>query len=284
MMDDTSDEEPLRRLVVLVDTSHSSRAALAEAAELAAHSGAELLGLFVEEEELLRSAALPFTREIGPTSGALRPLDPALIERRLQAQAREIQKMLRGLSERHSITASLEVARGRVVSQALAHISPDDLIVVGKTGRSTLRPTRLGSTARHLIEQASLRVMVLEQTAAQESHPTMVLFDQPEGGSRALATALRIARRDGLALTVLLPPADPEAREDLRARAETWLANRGVEADVQVLGGTSPESLAQTVHSRSGRALVVSRSSPVLAQGAGTRLVEAVSPPVVLVP
>lgn len=284
MTDSPGGEDTIRRLVVLVDASHPSRAALEEAAELAARSGAELLGLFVEEEDILRSAALPFTREIGPTSGTLRPVDPARIERRLRAQAREIQKLLRTLGERHAITASLEVARGRVVAQALAYITPEDLIVVGKTGRSPLRPARLGSTARHLIDEASLRVMILEQAGGKETQPTMVLFDHPEGGLRALSTGLRIARRDSLALTILLPPADPETLDDLRHRAETWLANRGAQADFQVLTGASPDSLARAVHTRKGRALVVSRSSPALAGDAGARLVEALTPPVVLVP
>ncbi|MEF8793563.1 universal stress protein [Thiohalorhabdus sp.] len=284
MTDEARRDDTIRRLVVLVDASHPSRAALEEAAKLAARSGTELLGLFVEEEDILRSAALPFTQEIGPTSGTLRPMDPARIERRLRGQARDIQQLLRGLSERHAITASLEVARGGVVAQALAYITPEDLIVVGKTGGSVLRPGRLGSTARHLIGEASLRVMVLEEPGRQGERPTMVLFDQPEPGYRALATALRIARRDSLSLTLLLPPADPETVDDLRRRAETWLADQGAEADVQVLAGTSWERLAQAVHSREGRALVVSRSSPALTGDNGARLVEAVIPPVVFVP
>lgn len=284
MTDSPSGDDTIRRLVVLVDASHSSRAALEEAAELAARSGAELLGLFVEEEDVLRSAALPFTQEIGPTSGTLRPVDPPRIERRLKAQAREIQKLLQGLSERHAITASLEVARGRVVAQALAYITPEDLIVVGKTGSSPLRPARLGSTARHLIREGSLRVMVLGQAGGRETQPTMVLFDHPEGGLRALSTGLRIARRDSLALTILLPPADPKTLDDLRSQAETWLNNRGAQADIQVLRGASPDSLARAVHTQKGRALVVSRSSPSLAGETGARLVEAVNPPVVFVP
>ena len=284
MTDNAQGTDSLRRLVVLVDASHASRAALEEAADLAAHSGADLVGLFVEEEDLLRSAALPFTTEIGPTSGAMRPMDPARIEKRLRAQAGEVQKLLRRLSERHAITASLEVARGRVVAQALAYITPEDLIVVGRRSQSPWHPRRIGSTVRHLIREGSLKVMVLGEIAVNESHPTLVLFDQPEAGTRALATALRIARRNGLELTVLLPPTDPETLADLRRRAETWLANRGIEADIQVLASTSPTELARMALARSGRALVVSRSSPALAGEAGEQLVEAVAPPVVFVP
>ncbi|HKJ71380.1 MAG TPA: universal stress protein [Gammaproteobacteria bacterium] len=274
----------IRRVVVLLDASRASRTALVEAAELAARSGAELIGLFVEEEDLLRSAALPFARELGPTSGALRPLDPARIERRLRAQARELQHLLQGMTRRYAITASLQVARGRVVTQALAYISPGDLIVVGKTGWSSLRRRRLGSTARHLIGEASLTVMVMEQGGGAEAQPTMVLFDHPEAGLRALEMAARIAHRDSRILTVLLPPADPDTLDSLRRQAESWLQARDLAAKVQVLGGLAAETVAQAVRSGNGRALVVSRTSPALAGEAGSRLIEAVGPPVVVVP
>jgi nucleotide-binding universal stress UspA family protein len=278
------DGAAIRRLVVLLDASRASRAALEEAADLAARRGFELLGLFVEEEALLRSAGLPFAREIGPTSAALRPLDPARIERRLRAQAREMQQLLQGLTRRYAITASLQVARGAVVAQALAYITPSDLIVVGKTGWSSLRPGRLGSTPRSLVAQASLAVMVLGEAGGAQAHPTMVLFDHPEAGPRALAMATQIARRDGRTLTVLLPPADPETLADLRRRAASWLAGRGVEAEMQELAGTGPEAIAGAVRTAGGRTLVVSRASPALAGPAGARLIEAVAPPVVVVP
>lgn len=272
----------IRRIVVLVDASRSSRAALEAAADLAARRGAELLGLFVEEEDLLRSAGLPFARELGPTSAALRPLDTARLRRRLQAQQGEIRQALERLARQHAITGTLQVARGAVAAQALANAAPGDLMVVGKTGWSTLRRGHLGSTTRHLVRAAAVTVMVLEE-AGVATHPTMVLFDEPEGGLRALAMATQIARRDGLALTVLLPPAT-EDQAALRRRAEEWLAAQGIRADFRVLAGTSPGRVAEAVRAERGQALVVSRVSPALAGGAGPLLIEAISPPVVLVP
>jgi nucleotide-binding universal stress UspA family protein len=268
-------------VVVLVDTSRASRAALEEAAELAAHRGTELLGLFVEEEDLLRSAGLPFAGEIGPTSAALRPVDSRSMERRLRARAGELRRLLETLVRRHAIAGSLQVARGRVVAQALANAGPGDLVVVGKSGWSPLRTGRLGSTARDLLGQASLTVMVMEHPAAG-AHPTVALFDHPEWGPRALDMAAQIARRDGRALAVLLPPGEPEAMAELRRGAEAWLTARGLQAEFHTLSAHSPRAVAAAVAAAEGRALVVSRQSPVLADGA--QLVEAVAPPVVVVP
>lgn len=279
---DAGEGGAIRRVVVLVDASRSSRAALEAAADLAARRGAELLGLFVEEENLLRSAGLPFARELGPTSTTLRPLDPARLRRRLLAQQREMRRDLERLAKHHAITGTLQVARGGVAAEALANAGPGDLMVVGKTGWSTLRRGRLGSTTLHLVRHAAVTVMVLEEAGAP-SHPTMVLLDEPESGLRALAMATQIARRDGLALTVLLPP-DSEDQAALLRRAEEWLAARGIRADFRVLAGTSPRRVAEAVRAGHGQALVVSRASPALAGETGPLLIEAVSAPVVLVP
>ena len=54
-------ERGLARILVALDASASGRAALAGAAALAAELQAELLGLFVEDANLLRLASLPFS-------------------------------------------------------------------------------------------------------------------------------------------------------------------------------------------------------------------------------
>jgi hypothetical protein len=94
--------------------------------------------------------------------------------------------------------------------------------------------------------------------------------------------AVQIARRDGRALTVLLPPGASGAA--LREQAAGWLAERGLQADFLTLPGPDPQAVAAAVNRGGGRALVISRASPLAAGDAGPRLIEAVAPPVVVVP
>ncbi|MGB7837261.1 MAG: universal stress protein, partial [Terrimicrobiaceae bacterium] len=54
----------IRRILVALDASAHSRAALEAACELALGLDAELSGLFVEDINLLRLAQLPFASEI----------------------------------------------------------------------------------------------------------------------------------------------------------------------------------------------------------------------------
>jgi len=57
---------------------------------------AELVGLFVEDANLLRSAALPFVREINLASGQWQAFEPAAIERDMRARAARARRLVEG--------------------------------------------------------------------------------------------------------------------------------------------------------------------------------------------
>ena len=75
----------IKQILVAVDGSPSSLSALENSVELAARLNAELVGLFVEDINLLRATQLPFTREISFFSSGLRRLEAAELERQLRA-------------------------------------------------------------------------------------------------------------------------------------------------------------------------------------------------------
>ena len=72
---------PIRRILVALDASEASRAAIRSAVDLAARFRAELVGLFVEDVNLLRSAQLPFVRKVGAFSLVEEIPNPALLVR-----------------------------------------------------------------------------------------------------------------------------------------------------------------------------------------------------------
>jgi hypothetical protein len=108
-----------RRIVLGLDAG-TPRRVLEAAAALAARTGAELVGLFVEDIELLQFAALPFAHEIGGASAARRSLDVASVERSLRALAAEAERMLAGTAGRCDVRWSFRVARGVLVDVLLA--------------------------------------------------------------------------------------------------------------------------------------------------------------------
>ena len=75
------------RVLVLIDGSRMSYAALETAVDIAGKRGVDVLGVFVEELNLVRSAGYGFSREVGSVSGISRPLVPDILEQRKQRLA-----------------------------------------------------------------------------------------------------------------------------------------------------------------------------------------------------
>jgi len=119
----------IRRIIVGLEPASRSRALLEAAADLAGSLEAELIGLFVEDADLLHFAGLPFAREVGFASARSRPLDVESMERSLRAWADEARRMLASVAGRTSVRWSFRVARGSVAAELLAAASEADLVV-----------------------------------------------------------------------------------------------------------------------------------------------------------
>src|SRR5690606_18983018 len=84
-------EVTIRRIIACLGPGCASPQAIAR---LALDMDAELLGLFIEDTELLRFAALPFAAEVGREGAAPRRVDVASVERALRSQAEALRRAL----------------------------------------------------------------------------------------------------------------------------------------------------------------------------------------------
>lgn len=109
-----------RRCVVVALEAGIPDPELEAAVALARSADAELLGLFVEDLDLLRFAALPFAHEIGTASAARRRLDTASLERELRAHALEAERRLAGVAARGRVPSAFRVARGLLLDVLIA--------------------------------------------------------------------------------------------------------------------------------------------------------------------
>ncbi|MBI2312267.1 MAG: universal stress protein [Betaproteobacteria bacterium] len=250
-----ADDIVIRRILVALDTSRRGAAAVRAAAELAAAVQAELLGLFVEDINLLRLADLPFAREMGLHSAASRPLDFAAVEQALRAQAAQVERLLARAAERQRLRWSFQVTRGQVVAEVLAVARDVDLVVVGKAGRSI--GARLGGAGHREAARGE---------AVPARRPLVLVFDGSEPAARALRLAARLAREAGKALVAMIAApknadyqrlreqveavADP-ARQRVRchqvkaAIGDVCRGARGVRAELVVLGAPGDSRSAQ---------------------------------------
>ena len=271
----------VRRIVVAADASPPARAALAAAVRLASQLEAELEGLFIEDVNLKRLAALPVGREIR-WGGGFSARDAAAVAEDLQAEAAQIRRALQDAAARARVKASFRVLEGRVEQEVVAAAGAADLLVLGLTGRRISTSTAPGATALAAVTRSTHSVLVL-RAGAEVGRRALVLYDGSAGAAQALDFAARVADDDEASLTVVLRAPDEAEALKLRRRAASRLARDRQGA--RFLPATAP-TLADLCRAASGTGtglLVISADDP-LVQGEGARrLLEDVLCPVLLV-
>jgi len=178
----------------------------AAAAGLAARLGAELLGLFVEDEDVLRLAGLPFAGVVRVPSGAQEPLDRARAEAELRALAGRAREALARAASPARLAFTFAVERGRVVATVLAASARADLLVLGAGGLRRSGRTGAGDTARAAAERARSSVLLLPD-GARFGEPVVAVDDGSPGAPRALAVARALSDPGGAAVVVAPPGA-----------------------------------------------------------------------------
>ena len=239
----------LKRVLVALDPAAECRAALETAARLAAQSEAELVGLFVGENELLEAAALPVTRVIRGSDFALDPLDRSVMEQGLKAWAAQARANLTAAAERWHVQASFQVARGDLAEALLAEARRCDLLALGTVGRVSQR-SRIGATARRMARQAPCSVLVMRHDETP-GLPVTVLF---EGNERALALGEELAQMQGRALEIAV------VDTGLMAAAKAWLSDRDLPARVEQLSVETAEQLSAQLASQPAGIVVLERA------------------------
>jgi nucleotide-binding universal stress UspA family protein len=216
----------IRRILVALDASPQSLAALEAATQLASRFEAELIGIFVEDINLIRLAHLPFAREVSRFSATPRHLDSPQIELQLRARARRVHQAMAAMTKDTGLRWSFRVARGVISVELIAAALEADIVILGKTGWSGRR--RVGSTTRTMIVQSPRQVLIL-QRKVRLGVPITVAFDGSETGHKALEAA-RLVWIEGGPLNVLLLADDSDEAQRLQAEAGERLGKLAMEA------------------------------------------------------
>jgi nucleotide-binding universal stress UspA family protein len=250
------DKNPARveRILVAVDASSHSRAALEAAAELAASLKVELVGIFVEDINLMRLAELPIAVEIETPTGQVRRIDPGRLRRQIAWRAQRAQRMMAEMARRRDIPWHFHIRRGHIHEELLAASTSDDLVILGKAGWSGRKS--LGSTARAMLMQAQAVVLFLEEdTHLQPSF--FVVYDGSSESRRALHLTAHLAElRHGFITVGIRAEDEPRARE-LQHEAAELLRQVGQPAHVRWLIGPSHQRLAHLMAEAGQKCLLV---------------------------
>jgi nucleotide-binding universal stress UspA family protein len=121
---------PYNRLVIGFNHHMECRSVLNFAAQVAQVAGVELAGVFVEDQELLDLARLPFSTEVLTSSRQTRNLDATSMEGELRAIALQMHNALRKLAEHTRRQYSFRTVRGHLLHALIAQAGAGDLLLL----------------------------------------------------------------------------------------------------------------------------------------------------------
>ncbi|HSF30252.1 MAG TPA: universal stress protein [Candidatus Tectomicrobia bacterium] len=281
-MDETEVEPTIRRILVAVDASVHSQAALEAASELADSLKAELVGIFVEDINLLHLAGLPFAREISFLPVSDRPLDSPSMERELRLQAEHVRQLLAAVAGRRQLQWSFRVVRGQVAAELLTAAAGADMLALGRASWATTRRVRLGSTARVVVAQAARSVLLLQHGHAV-CQPVQLVYDGSTSARRALRTAIQVALAARGHLTVMLIADTPEQAQHLQEEIAVSLQAPQMQGLYRQLITPTTEELAKAVQAAGGGTLVIGADNPLLEGEGLPTLLDAIDCSVILI-
>ena len=258
---------PIARIIVPLDATSESRAAIDTAARLAAHAKAPLHGVFVEDEDLLRLASLPFSRQVTLGAGA-EPLTPEHVELHFRVAAERVRRELVAAATRHGVTCTFEIVRG-ASNSALASASERDLVVAGGLTRPIAGLFRVECRCWSAIEVTPGPFLLVRHAWSASGEVVMLLRDRDPASLRLLEAAAQIAEAGDSGLTVICSPALAGS-----AGFDEWLAERLASYPVRLqieVGPADPAALRRRIGELHCRLLAVGAD---LAELPGDRLRE----------
>ncbi len=268
----------IRRIVVALDASPQSQAALETAADLAARMEAELAGLFVEDVELLRIADSPPAREIAyPAAGAI-PLNRITMERKFRAQSEQIRNTLAAAAKRARVPWSFRTVRGQVTSALRAAASPNDIVAIGRLGWSFGRRLRIGSTALELAT-SSIPLLLISQRAMLGNLRLLVFYDGSPASKDALLVSARLAKAGTKRMKVLICTAEYENR---LAEIHKLLEGQALEVRYRRIDLDEKTSLLSSVREEGAVLLVLAGRHLLRATAAFEALLREIEAPLLL--
>jgi len=160
-------EETFRQILVAVDDSSHSRAALKSAVSFAKRFEAHLKALYVEDINLHKAAGIQTLQEVNALTGKVRTVKREYISVQLSRISTRLRRLLEFIGRQTGIEHSFTSIKGDIENTLLEHArhSEVDLVALGRMSRRIGRCGEVGSTAGCIIENLDKPVLILNREA-----------------------------------------------------------------------------------------------------------------------
>ncbi len=198
-------DQIFRRIIVALDASGyaSHHLTMEHAAQIAQELESELSCIFIEDQDLLHYAGLPFAREFSRHGGTSRTIGPAEIQSEMQVLAQSLREGMETLAHKHKVASHFQVVHGRAEDTMADAASDPDLLIVSSGDMQFSDMRSLCERARRISERSGC-ALLLDYQGRIKHGPVALLIDTDTLSLRALHTAARFARNRRVRLEVFL--------------------------------------------------------------------------------
>lgn len=270
MAEDSNKTVLLREILVAIDTSTHSQAALEAAVALAKTMEANLQGLFVQDELWQKISRLPSTSTVNTLTGNVLPLESDTLEDRIRLLRNRLRRKMELMSSKNKVTYSWSSTQGKVEDKVLEASKNADLITIGLKG-SSARRKRIGSTAKTIIQKAEKPVLILKEGLHLGTTLTVV-YDASKESQKGISLALKIAERNNSSVNVLVVDNNPDALDQRNKELESLVDGASVSVNVELMENTDLGSFLNTINEQHSGLLIIPKNQPLLAKSFETIL------------
>jgi nucleotide-binding universal stress UspA family protein len=244
--------EKIKRVIVPLDAASETGTAIDTAVRLAARWRIPLHGVFIEDEELISLAGLPFACQVTLGSG-IEPLTKLDIEDHFRAFAERARRDLAAAAERHQVKWSFETVRGPLDPDALG--GEHDFVVAGAASRPIGDHFRIASRWQSWMATVARPFLLAKREWEAGGSVLTILRRRDPRAARTLEIAAQIAGFGSGTLTVAGPP-DFGGSDDFIAWVSEVLKGHSLTIQTEP-AATDPAALRQRIIELDCRLLVL---------------------------
>ena len=277
----TSNNLGIKDILVAVDASPASLGALAIVAELAGILDANLAGLFIEDEDLLSAASLPFSTESRIHSASESPLERANIEQQMRLLSATAERALKAEAERWKVRWHFKHIRGNVLAELIGAAEKMDMISIGASGWGASLNLSLGRCAKTIVQKSGNGPFLLYPTAVKLGENIVAVISDLKNAERILAPAADYAIKNNYPLTVVFTKYH-QSIESNNQRLTDILQGYRLPHEIFIVDQNIIENILQLIQRHPAKLVFIEINNPIFDELNACKLVEKFKAPAFL--